>query len=226
MEKIKVAIVEDNEMIQEYVKDILDKQDYIVHKYKSGEDFYKKIMDINYKLIILDVNLPGQSGFEICSKIKGNSNFFGNPFVVILTEITMQKDINRGLEIGADDYIKKPFDEIEFILRINKLLRMNFKDVGGEEKYQGLIFDFKQCIVKNNDEIIQLTKKESEILEYLFVNKGIIISKEKIYLDVWNDEYSYGNKNIEVFLGKIKKKIPLLKDKIENFKNIGYRLKN
>lgn len=220
---MKIAIVEDDKATSLYIKDILLRQRYKVDTFDSGDKFLKAFKNKIYDLIILDVNLPDMTGFDICHHLK---EMYNETKIIILSERNKQVDINKGLTIGADDYIKKPFDSTEFILRINNLFK-NYQNFSIDKiKYKDVIFDFKNFLVIENQKKIFLTKKENELLQYLIINKGITLSKCKIYSEIWDEEFREGNKTLEVYLGKLKKKINVIKENLITLKDIGYQLKN
>lgn len=224
---MRVAIVEDDKSMQQYVMDILGKEGIKVDCFDNGETALEEMKRSFYNVVILDLNLPGMNGFDILYFLKRSPDIYGKPKFVMLTSRSNQKDINKGLKLGADDYIRKPFDEEELLLRINILLKRAYEKVEFNKIwYKDVFFDFEEAFVVEDGVKIELKNKENEILNYLIVNQGIILSKKKIYREIWSQEYKVGNKNLEAYLSKMKKKIKVLKDNLENHKNLGYRLKN
>lgn len=221
---MKIALVEDDEVSQKYVTDILQNYGYKVSAFSDGETFLKSLREEQFVLVILDINLPKMNGYDICYFIKKFPENYGDPKLLMLSERVVQEDINKGLLAGADEYIKKPFDETEFILRVNSLLRRGINVKIDKTKYKDLNIDFEQSVVVENGKEIELSQKEKELLQFLIKNKGLIVSKEKIYSEVWEDKYDAGNKTVEVYILKLKKKINLLKDNIQNYRNMGYKL--
>lgn len=221
---MKIALVEDDKTTAVYIKDLLEDRGYKVEIFGRGSealDFFKKK---RYNLIILDVNLPDMNGFDICSSIKKNPEIYNKPKILILSERKKQPDVNRGLEIGADDYVKKPFDSKELLLRVKKLSEASVTASLHKIEYKEITIDFDQNYIVEERKKIDFTKKEIEILYYLFLNKNLIVTKDKMYLEIWDEDYIKGNKKLEVYIGKIKKKSKCLKENILTYKNMGYKL--
>lgn len=223
---MKIALIEDDKFTQKYVKDLLVNQGYLVDTFFEGEAALEAMKKEIYPLVITDINLPGMTGYDICFFIKRNIVEYGDPRILMLSERRIQDDVNKGFQFGADDYIKKPFDETEFIMRVNSLLKRKSDIRIAKARYKDLTIDFEQSFVIENSAKIDLSMKEKELLHYLILNKGLIVSKEKLYIEVWNEEYEQGNKTIEVYILKLKRKIETLKDNIQNYRNLGYRLED
>lgn len=221
---MKIAIVEDEKTTQIYLGNLLNNQGYDVNLFSHGKDFLEKAKKDNFRLVILDLNLPDMSGFDICYFLRKIPEIYGNIKVLMLTERKEQNDINEGLKLGADEYIKKPFDDTELLLRIEKLIEKSSNMKLDRINYRDILIDFNQAYLVENNMKIELTFKEKEILKLLFVNVGLVLSKEKIHYEIWGEDYYYGNKNVEVYIGKLKKKSKVLKDNLVTYKNLGYKL--
>lgn len=221
---MKIAIVEDEKTTQIYLRNLLSNQGYDIKVFSNGKDFLEKAKKDNFRLIILDLNLPDMNGFDICYFLRKSPEIYGNIKILMLTERKEQNDINEGLKLGADEYIKKPFDDTELLLRIEKLIEKSSNLKLDRISYKDILIDFNQAYLVENDIKIELTFKEKEILKLLFINIGLVLSKEKIYYEIWGEDYYYGNKNVEVYIGKLKKKSIVLKDNLVTYKNLGYKL--
>jgi len=221
---MKIAIVEDEKTTQIYLGNLLNNQGYDVNLFSHGKDFLEKAKKDSFRLVILDLNLPDMNGFDICYFLRKTPEIYGNIKVLMLTERKEQNDINEGLKLGADEYIKKPFDDTELLLRIEKLIEKSSNMKLDRINYRDILIDFNQAYLVENNTKIELTFKEKEILKLLFVNVGLVLSKEKIHYEIWGEDYYYGNKNVEVYIGKLKKKSKILKDNLVTYKNLGYKL--
>lgn len=221
---MKIAIVEDEKTTQIYLQNLLSNQGYDIKVFSNGKDFFEKAKKDNFRLVILDLNLPDMNGFDICYFLRKSPEIYGNIKILMLTERKEQNDINEGLKLGADEYIKKPFDDTELLLRIEKLIEKSSNLKLDRINYKDILIDFNQAYLVENDIKIELTFKEKEILKLLFINIGLVLSKEKIYYEIWGEDYYYGNKNVEVYIGKLKKKSIVLKDNLVTYKNLGYKL--
>lgn len=221
---MKIAIVEDEKTTQIYLQNLLNNQGYDINLFSSGKDFLEKAKKDNFRLVILDLNLPDMNGFDICYFLRKTPEIYGNIRVLMLTERKEQNDINEGLKLGADEYIKKPFDDTELLLRIEKLIEKSSNMKLDRINYKDILIDFNQAYLVENNIKIELTFKEKEILKLLFINVGLVLSKEKIHYEIWGEDYYYGNKNVEVYIGKLKKKSKVLKDNLVTYKNLGYKL--
>jgi len=221
---MKIAIVEDEKTTQIYLGNLLNNQGYDVNLFSHGKDFLEKAKKDSFRLVILDLNLPDMNGFDICYFLRKTPEIYGNIKVLMLTERKEQNDINEGLKLGADEYIKKPFDDTELLLRIEKLIEKSSNMKLDRINYRDILIDFNQAYLVENNMKIELTFKEKEILKLLFVNVGLVLSKEKIHYEIWGEDYYYGNKNVEVYIGKLKKKSKILKDNLVTYKNLGYKL--
>lgn len=221
---MKIAIVEDEKTTQIYLKNLLISRGYEVQVFSRGKEFLAEAKQINFRLVVLDLNLPDMNGFDICFFLKKNPESYGNIKILMLTERSEQNDINEGLKLGADEYIKKPFDDLELLLRLEKLLEKGTSLKSDRTTYKDLLIDFNQSFFVENEIKIELTFKEKEILKLLYINSGLVLSKEKIHYEIWDEEYCYGNKNVEVYIGKLKKKSTILKNNLITYKNLGYKL--
>lgn len=221
---MRIAVVEDEKTTQTYISNLLKAQGYEVDVFENGKKFLDSAKINRYRVLILDVNLPDMTGFDVCYFIKKRTEVYGNPKILILSGRKEQEDINEGLKTGADDYVKKPFDDTELILRVNKLIEKSSSFNLERVNYKEIIIDFGQSYIVDNGLKIELTNKEKDILHFLVINMGLVLSKEKIYYEVWGEEWTFGNKNLEVYIGKLKKKSETIKNNLVTLKNIGYKL--
>ena len=226
MGKKKILIVEDEQKIARFLELELKYEGYDVDIANNGREGFEKGKSPDVDLIILDVMLPGLSGIEVCRRLRQQSD-------VPIIMLTAKDDISdkvTGLDIGADDYMTKPFAVEELLARIRVLLkRRNVKNINDD-----LLIIGKLKLSKNNykveydNENIELTKKEFELLEYLMRNKNIVLSREKILDNVWGYDY-FGDTNIiDVYIRYIRSKIDQKYNVsfIETVRGVGYIIRD
>lgn len=203
----KILIVDDEKDIAELISDILENEGYSATIKNNGLDAIKEIKENNYDLIILDVMMPDISGTEVCANIR---NYTSSPIIFVSAKVQLIDKL-VGFEVGADDYITKPFINEELIARVKAHLRSNKRlnkindniiEIG-EIKLNKESFE----VFKNNKPII-LSTKEFDLLCYLMENKGIVLSKEQIYQSVWKN--NYGD------IGTVAVNIKSLRNKLDN----------
>ncbi len=222
---MKVLVVEDNIALQESIVEVLKGCDLEVDVASDGDEGLFKAMQDIHDVIVLDVMLPEKDGFEILEIIR--SEGIKTP-VCFLTAKDSLEDRVKGLDLGGDDYLVKPFQAPELIARVKALLRRS----GGLEidqtiQYATLKLSGKENPIDVGGEPLKLTLKQYELLEYMIQNKGAILTKEQIYDRVWGFESDTTMEIVEVFMHHVRKKLePFGYHKnIETVRGIGYRLK-
>jgi len=222
---MKILVIEDDSCTAAIVGELIgkDEQNEIIFA-ENGEKGLEKSKSEMPDLIILDINLPDKNGFDICDTIREKLNIFGNPLILMLTSETAQKDIVKGLEKGADDYLKKPFDYSELVLRVRALGKRRQVIDKKWIKYKNITIDCEHSDVYENDRQVEIKQKECEFLVYLIENKGITLSRKKILSYIWDLEYSYGNKTIDMTVSRLKKKLSSVDENLETVSGIGYKL--
>lgn len=221
---MKVLIVEDDLEIQTLIKYYFMKEGYDVDVASDGLEGLKLLKMEKHQLIILDLMLPNLDGINFTKIVREMEEDYGIPFIIMLTAKTEVEDVLQGLEIGADDYIKKPFDPRELLLRGKKLLNKNSKIQRKINKFLDIEIDEDKHIVKNKGEIVELSKKEYDLLLLLLKNIGLVVSREKILDRVWKSNYYTGDRTVDVYISKLREKLPVLVDCIKTVKGVGYRL--
>ena len=218
----KILIVDDEIEIAELISDILKEEGFITVIKNKAEDAQEEININNYDLIILDIMLPGMSGTELCSLIRNRVNC---PIIFVTAKVqTIDKLV--GFEIGADDYITKPFVNSELVARVKSNIRQNnrsFKDTNKNVINIGDIEINKDSYeVKKDGKIIELSTKEFELLYYLMKNAGIVLSKDQIYNSVWGN--SYGDiGTVAVHIKNLRSKIDKEEKYILTIWGVGYK---
>ena len=211
----KILIVEDEQPINELIYRNLTLVGHDCTQIYDGQAAEREIRSQAYDLILLDVMLPGQSGFDIIRSVQG-------PAVIFLTAKDGLADRIKGLNLGADDYIVKPFDVIELLARINAVLRRTYKQNAVFE-LDDVRIDFDSRKVSFQGEAVELTPKEYDLLEELVVNRNIALSREKLLENVWGYDYMGDTRTIDVHIQKLRRKLNW-ESRIVTVYKLGYRL--
>ena len=212
-----INVVEDERDLNELVKSYLVKEGYEVYSYDTYDDAYKAI-ERPCDLWILDIMLDDKSGFDLIEEIKSR-----NPSIPVVFTSARDKEFDRiiGLEKGSDDYITKPFSPKELVLRINNIIKRVYKESNRIQvgKYE---IDEAQRIVYENDNPIDLTTKEFDLLMLFIRNRGNAILREQILEQVWDDNYYGSDRVVDDTLRRLRKKLPDIN--IQTLYGFGYRL--
>ncbi|MGL6154203.1 response regulator transcription factor [Cetobacterium sp. SF1] len=220
---MKILIVEDDLEIQGLIGYFFIKEGYIVDTAMDGLEGLKKLKENKHDLIILDLMLPNLDGKNF-TKIVKSMDEYGNPKIIMLTAKTEIEDVLEGLELGADDYMKKPFDPRELVLRAKKLLNAVDTKEKQENKFLNITINEEKHKVFYDEIEIELSKKEFDLLLMLIKNKGLVISRDKILDRVWGSNYYSGDRTVDVYISKLREKLPILSEYIKTVKGVGYRL--
>lgn len=220
----KILIIEDDEKISRLIEMELKFEGYETEKAYDGRDGLEKALKKDCVLVLLDLMLPKMNGIEVCKRIREVSQV---P-IIILTAKDEVTDKVIGLDNGADDYMTKPFSNEELIARIKALLRrVNHVSKPDVFVYEDLKIDYKTYEVYRGDKLISLSKKEFELLDYLVLNKGIVLSRNKILEEVWGYDY-VGNDNIlDLYIKYVRDKIDKNYDRkfIQTIRGVGFIFK-
>ena len=201
----KILLAEDDEDLSIILKQFLELNDFDVKTTKNGLEALKTIEKENFDLCILDVMMPMMDGFTVAEKIIEIKPEI--PFV-FLTAKQLKEDKIKGLQLGADDYIIKPFEAEELVLRLNNILKRNenhSKTSNKEIIISNYIFDTARKCLKINNKIQQLTEKEALLIEFLYNNKNQILKREEILKAVWKTNDYFSGRSMDVFITKIRK---------------------
>lgn len=224
---MRILVVEDEKKINDVIVKTLKKEKYGVDSCFDGEEALDYIFSVEYDIILLDIMLPKKDGFEVLKSMRKKG--IKTP-VLFLTARDQIEDRVKGLDLGADDYLVKPFAFEELLARIRVVLRKNSgsgEDSGNVLKIANLTVDCNKHEVFRDDVSIKLSAKEFSILEYMMRNKGRVVSKEKIEEHVWDFDYEGGSNIVEVYIKFLRKKVdndfsPKL---IHTIRRVGYILK-
>lgn len=215
-----ILVVEDESKIREFIRLYLRKEGYKVIEAYNGEVALKKFTEHKIDLIVLDVMMPKLNGFEVCKKIREKSKV---P-IIILTAIEEEKDHIRGYELGADDYVTKPFKVKILIAKIKRLLERvreeNDKKVFIYEKLK-IDIDGREVFVSGRK--IKLAPKEFDLLEYLVVNKGIALTRNQIIENVWGYDFEGENRVVDNHIKKLRNKLENYSILIKTVISVGYK---
>lgn len=218
---MRILVVEDQKDLCEIIDRKLKSEGYSVDICHSGEDAEDCIAAAEYDAILLDIMLPGKTGMGLLREMRSKGN--STP-VMLLTALGDVDDRVAGLDSGADDYLVKPFDFSELMARIRVLTRRKSNRASAEIKVGKLTMDPAGRRVTRDEEEIQLTSKEFNILEYLLENRGRVLSRDKICNHIWNYDYDGASNVVDVYMHHLRKKIDEGQDEklIETVKGAGY----
>jgi DNA-binding response OmpR family regulator len=204
----KVLVIDDEAMIRKTVRLACEKEGYAVQEAENGAEALTKVDSFRPDIILLDLMLPDISGFDVCRDIRRSGTKVP---ILILSAKTEEIDVVVGLEIGADDYIVKPFRPRELLARIAAHLRKSRqeeeRESDGRMVFRDLVIDANERRVYRNDEEIQLTHTEFDLLAFLASNAGKVLSREKILNSVWGYEYPIETRVIDVHVRNLRRKI-------------------
>ena len=216
-----IYIVEDDESIREIEEFALKNAGHKVLGFPDARSFFKKLDDIVPDLCLLDIMLPDESGNEIVRKLRKNGDTKRIP-VIMVTAKTTELDLVKGIEDGADDYIKKPFSVMEIISRVKALLRRT-------EPEEVKVLTLDELVLNNNkhevtiaDNTVELTFKEYELLQYLLINKGIVLARDTIMDHIWGMAYEGESRTLDMHIKTLRQKLGDYGSRIRTIRNVGY----
>ena len=225
----KILVVDDEQSIRELITFNLEKAGYQVLCAEDGLEALKLIQD-KVDLVVLDLMLPEVDGLEVCRRLKGEQQTAGIP-VIMLTAKDEEIDKILGLELGADDYLTKPFSPRELVARIKAVLRRSSKESStmGQLIVGDLRMDFNSYEVFLGKESLELTPKEYELLKLFLTNIGKAYSREQLLDQIWGYEYYGDTRTVDVHIRHLRAKLsgdPKLSEAIETVRGVGYRFTN
>jgi two-component system alkaline phosphatase synthesis response regulator PhoP len=227
MSKNNILVVEDEKDIQELVRYNLAKEGYQVTLADSGEEGLKTVQSLCPDLVVLDLMLPGVDGLEVCRRMKNDPLTADIP-IIMLTAKGDESDIVAGLELGADDYVTKPFNLKVFVSRVHAVLRRSKKDTTGDEdvlRFPELVIHPGRREVRVNDKTVALTFTEFGILKYLARRPGWVFTRCQIVEAVRGDGYSVTERSVDFQIVGLRKKLKEASNRIETVRGVGYRFK-
>ncbi|WFR59692.1 response regulator transcription factor [Anaerocolumna sp. AGMB13025] len=220
MDKLKVLVVDDESRMRKLVKDFLSKKNFEVLEAENGE----QAVDIFFEnkeiaLLILDVMMPKMDGWQVCREIRQYSKV---P-IIMLTAKSDEKDELLGFELGVDEYISKPFSPKILVARVEAILRRTNALEEGIVNVGGIVLDKDAHQVKIDDQNIDLSFKEFELLSYFIMNQGVALSRERILNNVWNYDYFGDARTIDTHVKKLRSKMGPKGDLIKTIWGMGYK---
>lgn len=221
-----IYCVEDEAGIRELITLALSTADFDVKGFEDAKSFYAQMKNKIPDLILLDLMLPVTDGMSILKELKNNSEYKNIP-VIILTAKSMELDKVKGLESGADDFITKPFGVLELLARVKAVLRRSEKRVEEEPiRYKDLIIDYNKRTLHYLDNPVMLTYKEFELLHYLMLNKGLVLSRDKILQEIWGYDYEGETRTVDMHIKTIRQKLEAAgcTNYIATVRSAGYKL--
>lgn len=216
-----IYIVEDDESIREIETIALKNSNYIVSAFENAKEFYKKLDELVPDLVLLDVMLPDESGYDIVRKLRKRPATQDIP-IIMVTAKTTEMDMIKGLDGGADDYIKKPFSIMELITRVKALLRRTAKEEPKLLKLDDLVIDHERHVVTVNNEPVDLTYKEYELLRLLMGSQGIVMTREVIMRSVWDTDFEGETRTVDMHIKTLRHKLGDYGSRIKTVRNVGY----
>ena len=226
MTEHKILVIEDELKISRFIELELKHEGYRVEQAFDGRSGLQKVLEGDFDLVLLDVMLPSMNGMEVLRRIRTNSSI---P-VILLTAKDEIMDKVMGLDMGADDYITKPFAMEELLARIRVALKRKIATMKESHilKADALKVDLDKYSVTFNDQAIELTKREFDLLRYLLENKNIVLTRERILEVVWGYDYPGDTNVVDVYIRYLRSKIddPFNKKLIHTVRGVGYLLKD
>lgn len=213
-----ILIADDEDRMRIVLSDFLRNEDYIIIEAADGKEALDKFRENNIDLAILDVMMPEYDGWAVCREIRKTSSV---P-IVMLTARTDEMDESFGFDLGADEYVKKPFNMLILLKRIKAILRRT-ENVEKKSTIDNLVIDLEKRKVTIKDEVVELTKKEYELLCYFLNNEGIALSRESILNKVWDDRYYGDTRNVDTHVKNLRNKLKEYGKNIMTVRGFGYR---
>ncbi len=221
----RILVAEDDPDIGTLLEHYLRKAGFVATVVTSGREVMPQIKREAPDLVVLDLMLPGLDGLQVCRAIRADAVTAAIP-IIMLTAKAEESDRIVGLELGADDYITKPFSPNEVVARVRALLRRAHRAAPANSRlsYGGLSIDVDRHVVKIDGHEVKLTAKEFLLLQYLMLHRGRVLSRDLLLSDVWGYSYTGGTRTVDVHVRRLREKVPMLADTIVTIKQFGYKL--
>jgi len=221
----RILVAEDDADIAGLVRHVLEKDGFTVDVTESGRDVVARIRQSPVDLVVLDLMLPEIDGLTVCRALRSDPATAALP-IVMLTAKATEADRIAGLELGADDYITKPFSPKELVLRARALLRRVERPAPstGSLDYGPLVLDLDRHVVSAAGTEVRLTAKEFLLLQYLLTHRGRVLSRDLLLSDVWDYAYTGGTRTVDVHVRRLREKLPFLVEALVTVKQFGYKL--
>ncbi len=222
----RILVVEDDRDIGDLVAHYLRKAGHTVDQLATGSEVMARLRAEPADLVVLDLMLPGMDGLLVCQAMRVDPTTAAIP-IVMLTARGEESDRIAGLDLGADDYVTKPFSARELVARVAARLR---RPAAGSApapvvvRYGGISIDADRHTVTSDGQDVRLTAKEFLLLQYLVQHRGRVLSRDVLLTDVWGYQYTGGTRTVDVHIRRLREKLPVLNGAIETVKQFGYKL--
>lgn len=220
-----IYVVEDDDNIREIETIALKNSNYLVNAFARATDFYRALNDILPDLVLMDVMLPDENGCDIVRRLRSQSATKRLP-VIMVTAKTSEMDMVKGLDDGADDYIKKPFSVLELLSRVKALLRRSTEETAQQLRVGDIQLDNARRIVLAQGKSVELTYKEYELLRYLMINAEMVLSRESIMRFVWGTDFEGETRTVDMHIKTLRQKLGPCGRQIGTVRNVGYVLQS
>ena len=221
---VHLYIVEDDKNIREIEMFALKNSGYAVEEFENAKSFFSKTAEKVPDLVLLDIMLPDMDGLEIVKKLRSRPDTVRIP-IILVTAKTTELDKVKGLDIGADDYLTKPFGVMELISRVKALLRRSRALQDDKQLVIGdITLDSERREVHVGGELCELTFKEFELLKLLMVNAGIVLHRDTIMSDVWGTDYEGESRTLDMHIKTLRQKLGEAGNMIKTVRNVGYKM--
>jgi two-component system, OmpR family, alkaline phosphatase synthesis response regulator PhoP len=220
-----ILVAEDDRDIADLIAHYLQKAGWTAHLTASGDDALAHARRAAIDVVVLDVMLPGLSGLDVCRALRADKATAAIP-IIMVTARAEETDRIAGLEIGADDYLSKPFSPNELVARIRALLRRTQRTAQEETTLQfgPIAMDLQAHTVLESGRAVTLTAKEFLLLKYLLEHRGRVLSRDLLLGDVWGYRYTGGTRTVDVHVRRLREKLPILVNALVTVKQFGYKL--
>ena len=222
---MQILVAEDDRDIADLIAHYLHKQGWRAHVVSAGDEALAYAKRQTVDVVVLDVMLPGLSGLEVCRALRSDPATEAIP-IIMVTARADETDRILGLDIGADDYLPKPFSPNELVARVRALLRRAHRAPSHTRRlaYGPILVDTERHVVSLDGRDITLTAKEFLLLEYLLQHRGRVLSRDVLLTDVWGYRYTGGTRTVDVHVRRLREKLPVLVDALVTVKQFGYKL--
>lgn len=221
---VHIYIVEDDKNIREIEMFALKNSGYAVEEFENAKSFFSRSAEKVPDLVLLDIMLPDMDGLEIVKKLRSRPDTVRVP-IILVTAKTTELDKVKGLDIGADDYLIKPFGVMELISRVKALLRRSRALQDDKQMVLGdITLDSERREVHVGGELCELTFKEFELLKLLMVNAGIVLHRDTIMSDVWGTDYEGESRTLDMHIKTLRQKLGEAGNMIKTVRNVGYKM--
>lgn len=218
-----IYIIEDDASILEIETIALKNSNYIVQGFERASAFWAKIEEMLPDLILLDIMLPDEDGYKIVRKLRSNSRTRKIP-VIMVTAKTTEMDMVKGLDDGADDYIRKPFSVMELLSRVRALMRRSYEETAAKLVVGNIRLDNEKHTVAAGEGNVELTLKEFDLLQYLMRNEDIVLSRDSIMRSVWGVDFEGESRTVDMHIKTLRQKLGECGRQIRTIRGVGYTI--